>query len=278
MNEPSSHEDHLLDEAAAAMRRMPTPERPSDELVLEGLRHGDRRRLRSLPNTLYERALRMHPFVRYGLVALVVSALLLIGFGSRSDMLLLADVMEAVTKHKTVRFDVNRSPRAVTQTSYGTVDTMHSRIEGPNSQVMIVDITKGILLRLWPDEKRAIISKFPGKASRQGFFDILDDLEKDKRTTSSPEKLDGSDVVVYRLTKEGVNSTIWVDRKTKLPVRLEMAQVKGRQDKVLYTHFAWDPPIADPEKFFSVEPPAGYTVQTKNLFNDGPAGKKTNQP
>jgi outer membrane lipoprotein-sorting protein len=75
-----------------------------------------------------------------------------------------------------------------------------------------------------------------------------------------------------------MKSTIWADRKTKLPVRLEMEEVKGRMEKVLYTHFVWNPPIANPEKFFSVEPPVGYNVQSKNLFNDPKGDKKTNQP
>ena len=100
MNEPSSHEDDLLDEALAAVRRMPTPERPSDRLVLESLHQVERGRLSPAPNTLYQRVLRMHPFVRYGIVTLVGSVLLLIGFGTRSGTLLLADVMKAVAKHQ----------------------------------------------------------------------------------------------------------------------------------------------------------------------------------
>jgi hypothetical protein len=294
MNEPSSHEDHLLDEAAAAMRRMPTPDRPPDELVLEGLRHGERRSLRSLSNTLYQRVLRMNPLVRYGFVALVVSVLLLIGFGTRSETLLLADVMEAVSKHKSVRFEstnesvagakgpqaapfnANRPP--IKNMMYATLDRMHVRIENPRWGYTTLDRAKGVFLTVWPKEKRAVINKFPGKRSDTGFLEMIEELEKDKKTTSTHEQLEGREAVVYRLTKDRVKSTIWADRKTKLPLRAEMDMLRGPRQKTTMTGFAWDPPVADPEKFYSVEPPAGYSVETKNLFHDPEKDKKTKQP
>jgi outer membrane lipoprotein-sorting protein len=294
MNEPSSHEDHLLDEAAAAMRRMPAPERPPDELVLERLRQGDRRGLRSLSNTLYQRALRMHPLVRYGFVALVVSVLVLIGFGTRSETLLLADVMEAVSKHKSVRFESTNEPAAgpkgpqaarfnakrppIKRTTYSTLDRMHARIENSLGGFITIDRAKGVYLTVFPEEKRAVIQNFPGKQSTLGLLELIEELEKDKQTTSTEEQLEGHAAVAYRLTKDRVTSTIWADRNTKLPLRAEMEMLRGPRQKTTMSGFVWDPPVADPDKFYSVEPPAGYTVESKNLFKNAEEGKKTKQP
>ncbi|HEX4069764.1 MAG TPA: hypothetical protein VHX68_01290 [Planctomycetaceae bacterium] len=290
MNEPSSHEDDLLDEALAALRRMPTPDRPPDSLVLESLRHGERLAPSSLPKTLFEKVLRMHPFVRYGIVALVGSVLLLIGFGKRSGTLLLADVMKAVAKHKTVKFETKNESMAglsggsqagpgsarqrppMTRTNYGTLDRMHVRSEDSHGGVTTLDLGKGVFLTLFPGEKRAVVSKFPGKRSSPGLLEIIERLENDKQTIASQEQLDGVDVVVNRLTKDNVKSTIWVDRYTLLPLRVEREMLQGSPQKTTMTGFVWDPPIPEPEKFFSVEPPAGYEVTTRNLLGS-PGGK-----
>jgi outer membrane lipoprotein-sorting protein len=283
MNEPSSHEDDLLDEALAAVRQMPTSERPPDSLVLASLHQAGRGNLSPAPNTLYQRVLRMHPFVRYGIVALVGSVLLLIGFGSRSGTLLLADVMKAVAKHQTVKFEsTNESPAGlsggsqaapgsgrqrppVTRTNYATLDRMHVRTENPRGSVTILDLGKGVFLTLFPEEKRAVVAKFPGKRSSPGLLQMIERLENDKQTITSQEQLDGLDVAVYRLTKDDVKTTIWADRYTMLPLRAEMEMLKGPRQKTTMTGFVWDPPIPDPEKFFSVEPPAGYEVTTRDL-------------
>ncbi len=242
----------------------------------------------------------MHPIVRYSIVATVLAALVLTGWGRRTDTVLLADVVTAMSKHKTFRFEVKREklpveapgnsrelsdetkrrlggggPRwPVTQISYGTLDTMHARIEDSRGTLTIVDQAKGILLRLDPQEKTAVASKFPPVKKRNGFFAILDELMKDKATIATNEQLDGVAVVVYRLTKDQVNSTLWVDRATELPVRLVMEHSGPLQQKTTMTNFVWDPPIADPAAFFSVDPPAGYQVQTRNLFKSDPPEKK----
>jgi outer membrane lipoprotein-sorting protein len=296
MSEQPGRESDLLDAAIAAMRQVPTPDRPPDERVLEGLAQAKAGPPNSISRTLYARIQHMHPAVRYAMVAAIVSAALLIGFGTRSETLLLADVVDAVTKHKTVRFEQktefaapnrngappngrskqNGPPRAMTRTftSYGTLDRMHARVENSNGGIMTLDRAKGIFLNLDPKEKTARVSKFRGTRSTPGILDILEAPEKDKRTTTSVEQLDGADVIVYRLTAEDMKTTIWADDRTKLPVRVEMEQLKGPRQKVVMTRFVWDPPIADPAQFFSVEPPAGYTVETTNLFKNGPPRSK----
>jgi hypothetical protein len=300
MSQSPQHESNRLDEAVAAMRRMPVPQRPPDRSVLDALSANETSGLERIPLQLLQRIQRVNPIVRYSIVAIVLSALVLLGWGRRSEGLLLADVVTAIAKHKTVRFDNKReklpveapgNPRdlsdenkrrlgvgggrwPVTQISYGTLDTMHARIEDSRGTLTIVDQAKGVLLRLDPQEKTAVVSKFPPVKKRNGFFDILDELMKDKATIATNEELDGVAVVVYRLTKDHVNSTIWVDRATELPVRMVMEHSGPLREKTTMSNFVWDPPIADPAAFFSVDPPAGYQVQTRNLFKTEPPSKK----
>jgi outer membrane lipoprotein-sorting protein len=296
MNERPGSESVLLDVAVAAMRRMTTPDRPSDQLVLDCLRQSETGDHRSTPGAHYKGKRRMSALVRYGIVAAVLSALTLIGFRTHAEMPLLADVVEAVAKHKTVRFETRHEtphgkrlktnlgalpggpPRIWTQTTVGTLDRMHARLEDSQGNLMILDRAKGVLLRLDPQQKTGLVSKFAGTQATPGLLELLEDLEKDKATTSTREQLDGLNVVVYRLTKEGMSSTIWVDPQSKLPVRAEMEEVARRHEKTTMTRFAWDPPIANPPKFFSVEPPQGYTISSKGLFRSPSTDKKAKQP
>ncbi len=297
MNQAPQHDPSRLDDAVAAMRRTPVPQRPPDRFVLDALTTTEGRRLGRIPLQLLQRIKRVNPIVRYSIVATILAALALTSWGRRSETLLLADVVTAMSKHKTLRFESKRerlpakapgNPRElsdetkrglgggrqpITDISYGTLDTMHARIEHSRGGLTIIDQAKGILLQLDPQEKTAVARKFPPVMKRNGFFAILDELMKDKATIATNEQLDGVPVVVYRLTKEDMNSTIWVDRATELPVRMVMENSGPVQQRTTMSNFVWDPPIADPVAFFSVDPPAGYTVQKRNLFNDAPKKK-----
>ena len=55
----------------------------------------------------------------------------------------------------------------------------------------------------------------------------MNDSSTTRQTITSQEQLDGLDVVVYRLTKDDVKTTIWADRYTMLPLRAEMEMLKG---------------------------------------------------
>jgi outer membrane lipoprotein-sorting protein len=296
MTETPGRGSDLLDDAVALARTMPTPGRPSDQWVLDRLLQNETRACRSIPHEFYRRSRQLNPFVRYGIVVLVLSALALIGFGPHSGTLALADVVEAIAKHKTVRFETRHetppgerpkfdlqalrggAPRTWTQTSVGTLDRMHVRLEDPQGHVTILDRAKGILLRLDPQQKTALVSKFRGTKTTIGLLELLGELEKDTATISTNEQLDGSSVVVYRLGKKGMKSAIWVDLQSKLPVRAEMEEVGGRREKVTMTQFVWDPLIANPLEFFSVESPPGYTISTTDMFRPTPADKKAKRP
>jgi len=307
--------DDRLAEAVACVRRMPVPDPPPAELVLGQLHRSETVTVRSIPRAVYESIRQMHPVFHYGLVAAIL-ALVLIGLGTHSKAIQLADVAETIARHKTVRFEQevgtpqevetpfgreHRLSRATTV--FGTLDRVHARMERPGRQVQILDRAKGTILHLDPQRKSAQLVKFPGGNDQVGFLAIIEQLEKDRATTSARERLDGLEVVVYRLTKDRVRSTIWVDLKTKLPVRMEMEMVgqektaekapgrpnrkpsgKGETEnarvkaekivairqKTTLMHFVWDPPIESPDRFFSVEPPPGYEVKTRDLFTRQP--------
>jgi hypothetical protein len=99
---------------------------------------------------------------------------------------------------------------------------------------------------------------FNSVTREKSLLDNLRDLEAHKETVAAKAKLDGRDVVIYRLKDEKKTSTFWVDAESKLPIRAKYEYVDG--DKWTYTDFEWDPNVKDPERLFNTTVPDGFTI------------------
>jgi hypothetical protein len=97
----------------------------------------------------------------------------------------------------------------------------------------------------------------------QPLLDHLRELQNHKATKAAKETLDGRETVKYRLEEDSRSIIVWVDPKTKLPVRMENAATypDGVRYRFAFTDFAWDPDVKDVEQLFSTEPPEGYTIR-----------------
>jgi hypothetical protein len=86
------------------------------------------------------------------------------------------------------------------------------------------------------------------------------------------EEIAGRVAQVYRLKKfdfffqsdpgaNGDSATLWVDRETRLPVRIELktATLDGAASEIVFDEFQWNAPL-DP-KLFSLTPPPGFAVE-----------------
>jgi hypothetical protein len=99
----------------------------------------------------------------------------------------------------------------------------------------------------------------------RGFLESLRELQDNKNTRTTRAKLDGREVAKYRLKEGNTTTSLWVDPQTKLPIRVEIEMIdptpKIARNEWVYADFEWDPKVADPEKLFSTDPPAGYAVE-----------------
>jgi hypothetical protein len=102
---------------------------------------------------------------------------------------------------------------------------------------------------------------------------FLRELQAHKGTTSEAVKLSGREVVPYQLVDDIRVVTVWLDPKTKLPVRQEseMTNPYGKWLKFVVTGYERDPEVKDAEKFFGTDAPEGYTVRD---VTDEPDTKK----
>jgi hypothetical protein len=101
----------------------------------------------------------------------------------------------------------------------------------------------------------------------KSILENLRELEQHKGVTATKDKRDGKELLKFRLEDGNTTTTLWVDRATKLPFRLER-EITDQTANISRNHwvlsdFEWDPElkgVKDADELFSVTPPAGYKV------------------
>ena len=105
------------------------------------------------------------------------------------------------------------------------------------------------------------------------FLEALSALQKHNGTTTARGRLGGRDVTIFSAKVGTTTSTVWVDPRTKLPLRIEQTFRDGGTGletiKCISTDFVWNPPGADPSVLFQIS-------ESKQGANEKPAG--TGQP
>ncbi len=138
------------------------------------------------------------------------------------------------------------------------------RLGVPRKSVTFTDL-EGDLTPATADKSRSILEN-------------LRALEKHKEAVAIKAKLQGEDVLKYRI-EEGLRTTVlWVNAATKLPVRLEYETTDPKDlhptttgTKYILSDFEWDPELKgfkDIDELFSTAPPAGYWVEDLRKEDD----------
>jgi hypothetical protein len=96
-------------------------------------------------------------------------------------------------------------------------------------------------------------------------LDNLREFQAHSEALSTNADLDGRTVLRYRLRGANATTTLWVDRRARLPVRIEIEKdhpfPRVARARWVYTDFEWDPNVPDAGQLFSTEPPPGYLVE-----------------
>jgi hypothetical protein len=106
----------------------------------------------------------------------------------------------------------------------------------------------------------------------RSLLDSLRELQAHKDVLSTRAELDGRETLKYRLREENKTTSLWVDPRTKLPLRIEYKMIDPTPgistNEWVYTDFEWDPQVPEPAQLFSTEPPPGYTVVRSLIAQD----------
>ncbi len=290
---PTTPNPDALEEAIAAFRRMPVPERPADDDLLARLTAGQETRTVPIPRPSARKV-----SLRAVISCVAAAAILLAFLGwflfNPGDSVALAEVLRTAEQHRLVRYKQKQltdpdhkgsvvPDRTVLADLRAFRIRSESRVRDRNLETVVVAIqnaatNRALVLNTDTDlstgkavVKVAVVEKMVrddlkplgGLKPYRPLLDHLRELEKHKDTTTAKDTLDGREVVKYRLEDDGQSLIVWVDPKTKLPVRMEYAATypDGVRYRFAFTDFEWDPEVKDVEQLFSTEPPEGYAVR-----------------
>jgi hypothetical protein len=284
-----------LNEAIEAFKQMCVPHRPSDADVMA--------RLGALPGSADRPVYNPPPSTRRGyllrlLVPSAAAALLVIGLvgflllGSTTPIAL-ADVVKAAQKHKLVRYQEQEI--AGTDDNVGarrnsivhadlTAPRLHSesRVAHPGGEAVCLSVHDG-RRHLTTDSRRKTARLGAAPKGYKSLLCCLEEFEQKKGVIQGTDRLGALRVVKYYLEEEKQTTTLWVDPRTRLPLRLEQvffASSADSQRRLVWTDFAWDPELPDGcrslDELFSTRPPDGYTLQyqTNEKKDNGQPGNK----
>jgi len=193
-----------------------------------------------------------------------------------------AEVIQAAERHGLVRFkgkitvEDKNGTNTIVVTSYINLHEHQTRDEhrrltadGEPGKLVLIHVvheSSRRTLMIYPEDKTVYLGTQSSENSAKPFLEQLRELQGDKLTTKEKEKLDGSETLKYKFEKNGRTSTVWVDAKSNLPLRIDFTVLHplGIRSRLVLTDFEWDPRVADRAELFSLILPEGYKVVWKS--------------
>src|SRR5262245_49392582 len=283
----SAHEEptyESLGEAVEAFQRVSVPTRPRDADLLARINAelDDKAHPAAMPCTPKRRA-----YLRFLVPSAAAAVLVIAGIGwlllHGGASVALADVVKAAAKHKLVRYRQQQISDRSTQIGTSVESTVYADFTAPRlySESHIVDSKGESILLSIHDGKHHLTTNSSLKSAKldrapSGYKSVLcclEDFEKKQGVTQERCDLDGRTAVKYCHVDGKQATTLWVDAKRKLPLRMEQEFLDSSpgitRNALVWTDFAWDPELPPGfrswDDLFSTRPPEGYTLddQTK---------------
>ena len=239
------------------------------------------------PSFVLERSQNMKRIAQLAAAATILIALGIfvswLTIGGASTNIAFADVAKALENLRTATFDETvevKNPmdgKTITTNAKTLFLAPRQRCEmsmsmgsakDKSSSIMILDLQAMKGLSLIPEQKMAVavdLSKIKKPAGPTNMFEMMQQLVREgssglggKAESLGKKEIDGRVAVGFRTHNNMLDMTLWADPQTARPVRVELEMLDGNSHSVM-SNFRYDMEL-DPS-LFSLEPPAGYTVQ-----------------
>lgn len=279
MTESHNNTPDLLEDALDALRREAVPEGPPAQLVEATVRNLEL--ATPTPETLRreQRRALMIRIARYSsLTAVTIAVAAVIGWFTLmngTSNAAFGDVIKNVKEAKSVTLTnkqkIGNQPEFVFKIS---IQNDHFRMEMPRSFAMIADLKKKKVVQLNHARKVAHEYSFSDEVARR-FANPIEQFRKlqpDAAKRQGDEQLGGKNTYVYIVNdidflgfKGEGEMKIWVDPKTKLPLKIRVGVNSRKGSKstdrpfdtvITYEDFEWNRKL-DP-KLFELKVPTGY--------------------
>jgi outer membrane lipoprotein-sorting protein len=284
MNAHNQDRDAFLDEAVRCLRNRPVDERrltgalDITRRVLHDAMQDDHRtggtETTAIFGSLRWRRIMKTRWIQIAAAAAVVVAFLGVTNWFRLDNgksgLVFAEVMQRICSSRTVTFNMAIERPGQPSMTMKAMELMpgRRRVEMPDGASMIMDRAARKALVLNPAAKKATCYDRLGPADaapEQDFFDRLLQLRDQASEDLGQQEIEGRLATGFHVKDQGADWSIWVDPATGLPLRVEVTcdLVFSPGMKLVMRDFAFNVDLD--ETLFSLDPPAGYTLETKDL-------------
>jgi hypothetical protein len=253
---------------------------------------------------------------RYVMRILVPSAAAIIFLGgslalfvlNSTPALALGDVVAAAKKHKLVKFKMKQTDtpkdggdfhlekiyyadlkglrfRGESLNKFQDTDDREKFIEEVNVSVQDIPNDRWLMTnshpggKVRPPRKDATLLRIGDVGKKpKSFLENLEEFQQKKGVVSVKDKLDGREMIRFRLEEENQTTSLWVDAKTKLPFRNEFELVAPNVTrKFVHTDYEWDPQLPKGfktlDELFSTMPPEGYQIEDRTKDKNPPVGE-----
>jgi hypothetical protein len=231
------------------------------------------------------RCLMKSPIMRMSIAAVVILAVGIgihgIGSGTPTFAAVVRSIMEARTATFQVMIRTEDRPVDIAEGKFMSPglerQTMSAGDESGNEMVFIVDYMQGKVLGLIPSRRLAMRMELENWSAEQQSEKLNQFEELRKRILQAQEnpdesveylgesRVDGRKALGYRLTENDIDTTIWADAVSLLPLQVEhsIRRSGNKVGSVVMMNIRFNVPL-DPAEF-SVEVPQGYTLSAMQL-------------
>jgi hypothetical protein len=156
-----------------------------------------------------------------------------------------------------------------------TAPRLHSesRVNDPQGKSLVLSVHDGQHHLTTNSRQKTARLDFAPK-DYKSLLCCLEEFQQKRGVTQEKCDYDGHATLKYRHVEDKQTIILWVDTKTKLPLRLEQEFINPRpgirRSTLIWTDFAWDPQLPQGfttlDELFSTRPPDGYALddQTKS--------------
>ncbi|MGO9107675.1 MAG: hypothetical protein ACLP9L_00450 [Thermoguttaceae bacterium] len=228
------------------------------------------------------RSKRMFPRVAKLVLACAVLVALLVVFTSLGGerQLAFAKVVEKVQQTQSLSFKTKiKLPGSAGEDEMRIVVLPNGKMRSENSKVYsIQDINARKMIMVEKESKTVrILEGFSPPGPSVGdlnVYEMMKNIRKEAVQRLPDEEIDGRKAIVFRVDIKELSKLsktpvwkVWIDPKTELPIRLELAAEgeNGKPVRSVMYDIQFDQPF-DPS-LFSFAPPEGYSVQTSGIAN-----------
>ena len=208
------------------------------------------------------RTIMKNPITKLAAAAVIIIAVLFVlyQFGGSIESSAFAQVANKLRSAVTLTYTATTSSQVEIEMAFKEPGYMRTTM--PGGLVTVIDWAQGKGISILPSRKQFIemeMSNLTHDPAQQPFnvIEKLRTLPDRADEELGTREIDGRALQGFRVTKEGVINTVWIDPQTRDLVRVETEFINAPGMNVVMTDFQFDVDLDD--SLFSLTPPTGYT-------------------